>query len=289
MKRDNIESYRLPFTIDEVLQELRLHIWCTASQVALLGCSDLACTMTDADAEFGMNEIPDAHLPKIDLDAFDITRTFKDAYDFAFQINEPGRFGADAWGDVMSLVSGGVRHSWTGDFSPAFRGESKLCHVADMVAGRVELLTDGALSIRQLALLANMIEPAVRSSLSTEGIKTEGRPASLPAATALTWLRGRRGFVPTANGRAVQQLVTEHTSLAAQPFSDAITFLMASSQRSSAEVAAKAGVDAALVDRLLKGNERNAGVHDLVKLAGALMVDPAALVEAYLRFVSGTG
>ena len=59
MKRDNIESYRLPFTINEVLDELRMLIWCTASQVALLGREDLAVQMILPDAEFGMNEIPD--------------------------------------------------------------------------------------------------------------------------------------------------------------------------------------------------------------------------------------
>ena len=180
----------------------------------------------------------------------------------------------------------GVHHCWSGEISPPWREDSKLRHVADMVQGRVELLTGGALSIRQLALLANMIEPAVRSSLSMEGIKTEGRPASLPAATALTWLKGRRGFVPTADGRAVQQLVTEHTVLAAQPFPAALKHLTASSHKSIDDVVAMAGLDIALVERLLSGIEHNAGVQDLVKLAAVLLVEPSTFVEAYLRFIS---
>jgi hypothetical protein len=287
MKRDNIESYRLPFTFDVALDELRMLIWCTASQVALLGRNDLATEMIEPDAEFGMNENPKDHLTKINLDAYVATQMVKDAFDFAFQVNDPARFSADDWGDLTALV-GGVHHSWSGELSPPWREDSKLRHVADMVLGRVELLTGGALSIRQLALLANMIEPAVRSSLSTEGIKTEGRPASLPAVKALAWLRGRRGFVPTADGQAVQQLVTESTAFEARPFPKALQHLIAAGPKSNQKVATITGLDLPLVQRLAEGNERNAGVQDLVKLAAALQVEPSPLVEAYLRFVSGS-
>ena len=289
MKRDNIETFRLPFLLDEVLDELRMLVWCTASQVALLGRSELAETMIEPDADFGMSENPSGYLPKIDLDAFDITKTVEEAYHFAFQVNDPGRFSADDWGDLMALVSGGVRHSWSGDMSPPWHEESKLRHVADMVQGRVSLLTDGALSIRQLALLANMIEPAVRSSLSAEGIKTEGRPASLPAAIAMAWLRRRRGFVPTADGRTAQQLVTEHTVLGVRPFPDALKLLIASRQPLDNEVAKVAGIDPAFLEGLAQGVERNAGVQDLVKLAVALQIDPPIFVNAYIGFVSQSG
>lgn len=289
MKRDNIESYRLPFTIDEVLLELRMQIWCTASQVALLGCYELAVEAIEPDAEFGMNETPAAHLPKINLDAFSITKTVRDAYAFAFQVNSPERFGADDWGDLGAFVSGGVRHSWTGDFSPAYQDQSKLRHVADMVTGRVELLTDGALSIRQLALLANMIEPAVRSSLSTEGIKTEGRPASLPAATALAWLRKRRGFVPTSDGLAVRDLASNSAVLDANSFPDALKYMIGSAEGASADLAAKAGVNVSLLEGLSTGAERNAGVQDLMRLADVLLVEPQSLVDAYVKFISRPG
>ena len=111
MKRDNIETFRLPFLLDDVLEELRRLIWSTASQVALLGRHDLAEAMIEPDVEFGMSERADRHLPRIDLDAFSITRTVKDSYDFAFQVNEPARFSGDDWGDLMSLVGGQRSHS----------------------------------------------------------------------------------------------------------------------------------------------------------------------------------
>lgn len=286
MKRDNIETFRLPFILNDVLDELRMLIWCTASQVALLGRSDLADAMIEPDTDFGMSEIPSQYLPKIDLDAFDITKTVKEAYDFAFQVNDPGRFSADDWGDLMALVYGGVRHSWSGDMAPPWQEESKLRYIAEMVQGRVSLLTGDALSIRQLALLANMIEPAVRSSLSAEGIKTEGRPASLPAATALEWLRRRRGFVPTADGRAVQHLGSDAAVLEVRPFPAALKHLIASCHKPSEELAATAGLDASFLVRLADGSEHNAGVQDLVRLAQLLRVEAPLFVDAYVKFVS---
>ena len=210
----------------------------------------------------------------------------KDAYGFAFQVNNPGQFGADDWGDLMGLVYGGVHHCWSGEISPPWREDSKLRYVAEMVQGRVELLTHGALSIRQLALLANMIEPAVRSSLSTEGIKTEGRPASLPAATALAWLRGRRGFVPTVDGRAVQHLGSDATVFDGRPFPAALEQLIVTFQAPRADLAAEAGLSASFLEGLISGSERNAGVQDLVRLAQLLRVEVQSFVDAYVRFVS---
>lgn len=286
MKRDNIETFRLPFLVDDVLDELRWLIWNTASQVALLGRGNLAEAMIAPDAEFGMNETAEAHLAQIDLATFDITRTVKDAYDFAFQVNDPSRFSGDDWGDLMSLVNGSVRSAWAGEISPVCQEGSKLRRVADMVQGRVALLLGDALSIRQLSLLANMIEPAVRSSLSAEGIRTEGRPASLPAATALTWLRGRRGFVPTAYGRAAQHLGTDETALQAKSFPAALQYLLDACVAKSEREKTPVTVDTAFAGRLIAGQEANAGVLDLAQLAKALDVDPSALIDAYVRFVS---
>lgn len=286
MKRDNIETFRLPFLIDEVLDELRMLIWCTASQVALLGRSDLGDAMIEKDADFGMSETPSRYLPRINLDAFDIAKTVRDAYDFAFQVNDPSRFTGDDWGDLMSLVYGCARHSWSGDISPPCREESRLRHVADMVQGRVQLLTDGALSIRQLALLANMIEPAVRSSLSAEGIKTEGRPASLPAAKALKWLRGRRGFVPTSDGQVVHDLSTAGAILEVRPFPAALEFMCQSSDKSRDEILSLSQIGVEQFDALLAGKVTEIGVPALVRLAKALLSEPEAFVASYVKFLS---
>lgn len=285
MKRDNIETFRLPFVLDEVLEELRMLIWCTASQVALLGRTDLAVAMIEPGAEIDMMDDASAHLSKIDLDSFDITGTVREGFDFAFQVNDPGRFSADDWADLMGLVSGSVHNAWTGEVSPLWQEGSKLRHVGDMVHGRISLLTGNALSIRELALLANMVEPAVRSSLSAEGIKTEGRPASLSAETALAWLRGRRGFVPTRDGRAVQHLASGEAVLNVRPFPEALLHMIESTGEGRDGIVARHDLDPALMDRLTSGTEMNAGTQDLVRIAQALVVEPQQLIAAYVRFV----
>jgi hypothetical protein len=63
--------------------------------------------------------------------------------------------------------------------------------------------------VRELALLSNMTVPAVRTSLSKEGLKLDptggrgvggrrddDRTATLGVADAMRWLEGRRGFTP---------------------------------------------------------------------------------------------
>lgn len=284
MKRDNIDTYRLPFTLDEVLDELRMMIWVTGSQVALLGKDGAAAALVPADFDYGFSERPQSETPKISLDDYDITRTVCDAYDFAFQVNDPGRFSGEDWADLMAFARGSARHSWSGEMSPVTREDSKIMHVADMVNGRVHLMSGDALSIRELALLARMTESAVRSALSSEGIKTEGRPASLPAEVAARWLPGRRGFVPTADGQAVQHLAHSDIKLQLRPFPVALAEILRSDDLN--QVGEQAGVDPAILEALLKGEPVDLGVLSLVRLASVLRQETDVFVAAYARFVA---
>lgn len=283
MKRDNIESYRLPFTVEEVLDELRMVLWCTASQVALAGRVEAAEAIIAPEAEFGFSETPARFLPMIDLESFPITRILKDAYDFAFQVNEPARFSGMDWADLMAFVKGCVRSAWSGEIAPPCRADSVLLHVADMVQGRMDLLMGGALSIRQLALLAHMTEAAVRSALSADGIKTEGRPASLPAAKAEVWLRGRRGFVPTADGAAIKEIGSGDAIIAARPFPEAFRHLVRTNSESPSNLAEKAGVDINLIEALLRGETPDAGARSLARIAAALDLEAEPFVGLYMR------
>lgn len=68
---------------------------------------------------------------------------------------------------------------------------------------------DAGLTVRQLALLSNMAEATVRSSLSKEGFRMgapddneEDKFSSLPSHDARLWLSRRRGFIPNAAGSA---------------------------------------------------------------------------------------
>lgn len=286
MKRDSIDTYRLPFTLDEVLDELRMLLWVTASQIALTGKAGAVEAFVPADFEFGMSERPGSEVPRIDLEDYDITRTVRDAYDFAFQINDPGRFSGDDWGDLLAFVQGSARSSWSGETSPVLREDSKLLHVADMVNGRVHLMTGDALSIRELALLARMTESAVRSALSTEGIKTEGRPASLTAEIAAKWLPGRRGFVPTAYGTTVRQLADSDVKLQLRAFPEALADLLRFSD--AGQISDQAGLDHSVLEGLRAGEPVDVGVRGLLRLASVLRQDPETFVAAYARFIASS-
>lgn len=283
MKRDTIESFRLPFTLDEVLDELRSVIWCSASQMALLGRSDYGEAMVTPDADFGMCEAPARYLPQIDLDSFDITATVRGAYNFAFQVNQHATFSSDDIADLMAFAGGSVRYSWSGEFSPLLREDSKLGHVSDMVWARARLMSDGALTIRHLALLANMTEATVRSALSADGIKTEGRPASLPASRAEPWLKGRRGYVPTGAGEAIDQWGTSDELFRAGLFPQVLKRIIRDRDLDAPDLAAQAKVNAALIRELLAGEAPDVGIASMMQIASVLWVKPDVFLESYMR------
>ena len=283
MKRDTIESFRLPFTLDEVLDELRSVIWCSASQMALLGRNDLGDEMHIPETDFGMSESPTRYLSQINLDSFDITETVCGAYNFAFQVNQHATFSSDDIADLMMFAGGSVRHSWSGEPSPLLREGSKLGHVADMVAARAQLMTDGALTIRHLALLANMTEATVRSALSADGIKTEGRPASLPASRAQPWLKGRRGYVPTGAGKAIDQWGTADELFRAGLFPQVLKQVIRHRDLDATDLAAQANVNAALVRELLAGEAPDVGITSMMQIASVLWVKPDVFLASYMR------
>lgn len=279
MKRDSIQSYRLPFTLDEVLDELRQVIWCTAAHVAVLGYHREAVTMVGGqeDADFVDEYSAAEHfMGKLDVSGLDMTGRLARAYDFAFQVGDPLALDGSEWLDLEALSLRSVRGDWSGGFSPLLRDESKLMHVCDMTHGRMMLMTDGALTIRHLSLLANMTEAAVRSALSSEGIKTEGRPASLPNDVAEKWLAGRRGFVPTSPGRAAADFATAQELLAGHPFPQAFQALMIKSMCTIETLSLETGVPIGQVNDLLAGRLPDLSVKAIVAIANRLGVETQA-------------
>lgn len=285
MKRDTIDTYRQPFTIDEVLDELRMVIWCTASQVALLGKSEVAEAVAPSKKGFGFSEYPYVDVKLIDLETYEITRTTRLAYDFAFQVGQSARFGDCEYCDFRSLVYGSVRTSWSSEFAPSFREESHLRYVADMMTGRMNLVRGEALTIRQLSLLANMTEAAVRSALSAEGIKTEGRPASLPANVALAWLKGRRGFVPTRDGEALEDYASSDALLDIRDFPAALKKMVGHVHGGCKELAKEIQIDLKDLEDLVEGRKAEVTVPALVRLAKRLWAEPDQFVASYVRFL----
>jgi hypothetical protein len=131
----------------------------------------------------------------VDLDHFESKRLFDVAYDYAFQVGDPTRYGPDEWADLSFLLDSYVT-GYIMMHSPMADPQSVIRQVGDMAHARWLLDNEPVenLSTRHLALLAQMEESAVRNALAKMGRSARG---GIDNAAAREWLNGRRGFVPT--------------------------------------------------------------------------------------------
>lgn len=152
------------------------------------------------------NEPPE----RVDLSRFPISRAFEEGYDFAFRptvLN--GALSSDVVQDLAQFAtnlpsSGGVFSA--GELHP-FMTQDGLCRtLVDALYARWKLEWDNlaghTFTTRELALLADMTEGAVRNALadkSESGLRAivGSKPLSVDQDEAARWLSERRGFVPT--------------------------------------------------------------------------------------------
>lgn len=227
----------IPFTREDMLLELRELLLIEACRIdlmrgpkateAFIGFTLDLDGLNSENSDF-FTRLDEAS-KKIELHNFALTRNFELAYDYAFQIGSwasydeaiDTRLGSVAqsfpsfWGVVGRMI----------EHSPYHLENSKCRHVVDMASARLRLFVLGeGLKIRQLALLANMKEPAVRNSLSSDGIKTEGKRGLVDAERALTWLSDRRGYIPTKAIVEQSRDIPEYTARVLQEnnFADAL-------------------------------------------------------------------
>jgi hypothetical protein len=188
-----------PISREDVMSDLGGVICATAHHLAIVGASDAFVS------EFLGVEVKDARhgclfsAHDIDLSRFTITPLVEHAYDFAFQTGEVRhRVGMDleVYSQLTIFRRGAVRSHWD-DYTAMSSDDSDICRTLDTAFARHTLDDHGFLDIRQLALLAQMTEPAVRTSLSAAGIKSDGGTSGLAREKALQWLEGRRRFIPT--------------------------------------------------------------------------------------------
>lgn len=116
---------------------------------------------------------------------------------------------------------------------------------------------NGAITIRELALLANMTVPAVRTSLSKEGFKLEKWQSSLkagedeggyrlPSGDALLWLSRRRGYIlnrASLNFDDHGPVVTQILSNAELDFVTALAHIMGFTGQTVDGIAIESGQD----------------------------------------------
>jgi hypothetical protein len=158
---------------------------------------------------------------KVDLSLFaDITASFERAYEFTFNRSRLNTFGEHEVQDLQVFMEGTPRVggiSSGGEMHRFMTPEGYCRTVADAAFARWKLEWAGdesaTFTTRELALLANMSEGAVRMAISD---KSEGRlkaiPGSKPVAVefseAKRWLAGRRGFIPWPERAADDRFLT---------------------------------------------------------------------------------
>ncbi|CAN7733067.1 hypothetical protein LJR010_006042 [Ensifer adhaerens] len=202
---------RAPFTREEIIREVRLAALGLASHIAVFGhrqeAPRIAAQYLGVELD-DYNFERDGHhqLDSIPIEEHYLYNVVMDAYDHAYQIGDPfeNPFNVDERAyEVDGILVGFPRADFNGEPTPLDRlNPQKMRQVLETFRARWSLDRGHDLTVTELALLANMGEATVRTSLSAEGIKTitateKGEKNQVPHADAVSWLSGRRGFVPT--------------------------------------------------------------------------------------------
>lgn len=202
------------FTKDAMMEELRFILLCQADHILLTASYDVAANFIGFGVglyptykymfQEGVHTHDDEEIPEVDLSRFSITSLLKEAYDFAFT---PSLFNDLNEGDVSKLVAfmNGVPRMGEYGGAYSFTSNDGLCQtIVDAAHARwkLEMERAGTFSARELALLANMSEGAVRNAMSDKSasglrIIPGEKPAQVDQADAHSWLLARRGFIPT--------------------------------------------------------------------------------------------
>jgi hypothetical protein len=282
-----------PFAKDEMLEELKRVVLVQANHLHLYGSPEAAELLMGFEPENAFYPYCEEDPARVDLSRFGITRYMGAAYDYAFQVGKPSRFGDDTAQDINEFRHGANMQATNGERSPMADPDSRCRVVTDTAFARWNLENGNDLTIRELALLAGMREPAVRNSLSAEMIKVEagrrpGEPGTVDRDVAYGWLRRRRGFIASrdpaqkAESRRaeVRALFREHS------FAWVFSELLKEGGLSAERIAAEAGVDASYVASLADGRPP-LDVEAARRVAAALDLDvphfAGVAVEAALR------
>ncbi|AXI45518.1 hypothetical protein C1J03_05395 [Sulfitobacter sp. SK012] len=183
---------------------------------------------TDSDdavsAFLGSHDIDSALETKseeIDLCRYPMATRVLDAYDYAFAPTGDRIPDGTGLHELADMLSGLPREDFSSDVHafPNLADDSKIADVCEAAWARAAI--DGNdespssdLSTRQLALLADMTEGAVRNAMNQTGEAgltaiPKSKPVRFEIDEARRWLSGRRGFVPTPTGPKDDPILNE--------------------------------------------------------------------------------
>lgn len=299
-------SNHVPYTWAEIEDQVRTAILCQASILEYTGpkSNNFAHQYLGSDSD-GLVEDVDRNLIKIDQYAlYDYAHA---AYAYAYQLDGLEIASSEMHYELTcGVLNGFPQTDIHGEPSPfSTLHDFPLRRMFETFLARWELYEYedwGGMSVRALSLLSNMTIPAVRTSLSKEGLKLEtsagkseggrrddDRAATLNPSDALLWLSRRRGFV--ANRKTATRGVAH---ISAELFTNAETTFESALQR--AMVVQQVNVDTLLeiskqkhqwVDALLKGEWVDIDLTALRAIARVLQVpEPEFLAKAVKHLVS---
>ncbi|MCK7494824.1 MAG: hypothetical protein MZW92_29715 [Comamonadaceae bacterium] len=152
---------------------------------------------------------PDSHprLDDIDLDALPVGLTVAAMYDYAFEARHPIGMSPDVFSADVELVEDFVLSFSSDQFDlffadPLYGGAAPsgaLRTLCEHTWARLNLDTGRYVSIKEIALLADLNERSVRNMVSSTDEQQRLRASDelVENSEARRWLRGKRGFKPT--------------------------------------------------------------------------------------------
>lgn len=243
---------KAPFGKDEMFAELKVALLIQANQIAHVGRRDYAVAFIGFETD-SVEPYCEDDPEKVDLSRFHATGYLDQAYDYAFQVGQYWDFDADNAQRLHEFIHGANPRSTRGDPSPLAALDSLCRRTADMAYARWKLTFDGPLSIRELALLADMKESAVRNSLSKERIAVED--GHVDGLVAAKWLSERRDFIPTRtdDGKKERWATYARSLLQSDPLPQAFQRLLKGCELSETELAIEARVSEDFIGRIAAG------------------------------------
>ncbi len=157
----------------------------------------------------------------VDLSRFPIAAEIEALHAYAFAPTGDDLYDVNALHGMAHFLSSLPREDWDGSVHgfPGQGGSSAMSDVLEAASARAAL--DGHegtwtdhVSTRQLALLADITEGAVRNALSQSGAGgltaiPGAKPVRVSLEEARRWLPGRRGFRPTPTGPSDDPVLNE--------------------------------------------------------------------------------
>jgi hypothetical protein len=276
-----------PFRKDELLDELRTILLFEGDHLILGRGEEFAESFLGFAPEDGSNYCEDDPA-KVDLLLFPIAGSFDRGYGYAFAPTNPIQIDESEVQDLIVFMLGIPRVGGTsaGGELHEFMTPKGFCRrLADTVYARWKLEIEHVdqFSIRELALLANMTEGAVRNAVSIGELRTRKSGTSIwvKHADALDWLRGRKGFVamPSAEQETSAGLTTLRNAETPEQLGAALQAALSSSGVPDEELDRLVGWSPADRRRWFAGDVARE-FHAVGHIAGLLRISESELIEA---------